>query len=887
MLESDPLLQLIGISRSFPGVRALDDVTFDVRPGEVHALVGENGAGKSTLINIVSGVLQPDSGQLRVQGQNVRIADPSASRALGIATVHQEADVFGALSVAENMAWSYGMPAGRWGVVDWNAVYELAARAVAETGEQIDLLSPAERLSVARRHMIQVATAINQRAAVLILDEPTSSLSASESAWLFGRIRSLRAAGSGVVYISHRQNEIFELADRITVLRDGQNVWHGAASELDGEQLIAHMVGRPGTTREVVQHSATTAPTARTKSTDHRAAPRLRVSKLSDRYGRVKRVSFAIQSAEIVGLYGLIGAGRTELARCLFGLDRIGSGQVELDGRARTIKSAQMATDLGIAFVPEDRLREGLFRGLSIRANTVLTSLGKWCWGPFTSRNRQGQAVQSVVQRLDVRLQSIEQPIGGLSGGNQQKLVLGRCLLTSPRLLLLDEPTRGVDVAAKSELHGSLRELAQQGCGILLISSELPEVIGLSDRVLVMREGEMVAEFDPRSVTPKQIAAAALPDAPQVETTNSTSRPAVQPTSLVNEPAIQPNFSPLRGWRFATTEWTLSAVIVALWVWLALTSEAGAAGSLNLLTNSALWILPGLAAACVIIAGGIDISIGSLIGLSAAVAAIVMKLPGPAAVTVPVAVAAAIATGVAGGILNSSLALLGRVHPIVVTLGTMTIFRGLVIVLMSGKSITGLPPLFTAISIHPTTRFRGIIVISAVVALAVAFWLNRTRSGRRLYAYGCSAQAARLAGIHQGRVWLTAFGVAGALSGLAGVLQLSLSQQMQARLGAGWELQAIAIAVIGGVAITGGRGSVPGVVLGAILLRLVNSALVRWGISEKQVDLVVGGLILAAVLTDVVVQKRHGVRWKGKTHQPQADRAATANSSRQQGGHSE
>jgi rhamnose transport system ATP-binding protein len=824
-----------GITRAFPGALALDDVSFDLYSGEVHALVGENGAGKSTLINVLSGVLRPDRGTITVDGKIARLSSPLACRRLGIATVHQEAEHFRDLSVAENMALLHGLPLGGWGQVDWRQIQESARQAVSQLGEPIDVRRQAGQLSIVQLQMTHVAAAVLQRARIVVLDEPTSALSDAESEWLFGQIDRLQADGAGVIYISHRHEEIFRLADRITVLRDGQRVWCGATAETDRQELVQAMVGRhveplnKRRQRSFLKNQPTGATT-----------PRLSVSELVDRSGRVRGVNLTVLAGEIVGIYGLVGAGRSEFAQAVFGCRPIESGEILIDGVAQKVASPRDAVAAGIAYVPEDRLRQALFRDLSVRANTVMASLARWMHGLLVVAGSERKAAQQMVERMSVQHSSLDQAIGELSGGNQQKIVLARWMLTNPRVLMLDEPTRGVDVGAKSEIHGLLAELANQGCAIVMISSELPEVLQHADRVVVFRQGCVSGVFDAAETSATEIAAAALPEE------EVTRRRAV-----AGERGRFRRAGKIR--HYLRSELALGLAVVALSLWTAGTTEGFSI--ISLLANTSLWAILGMAAAVVILAGGIDISLGSLVALSAAMAALVLQLPGPPGVIIPLGIASGVLVGGLGGLVNAAIALTGRIHPIVVTLGTMTIYRGAVIALLGGKAIVGLPPGFLRLARDQATGFRGSIVVAVCSVLFIGMWLTFTRSGRHIYAVGSGPNAARLAGITQTRTWLVAFATGGMLAGLAGVLQLAESGQMQSRLGVGWELHAIAVAVIGGVAITGGRGTVLGVVLSATLIRLINGALVRWGIRDVQFDLFVGAMILAAVLLDLAWRK--------------------------------
>ncbi len=836
--QTAALIELIDVTRRFPGVLALDRVSFDLAAGEVHALVGENGAGKSTLINIVSGLLAPDSGRMLLRGRQVAWANPLEARRHGIVTVHQEAELFGTLSVAENMALEQGLPTGPAGWVNWTRIFAEAQRAVALLGEPIDVRRAAARLSVARRHMTQIAAAVLRRAGVLVLDEPTSALTASETDWLFAQIERLKSSGVGILYISHRQEEIFQLADRITVLRDGQRVWSGPRAAIDRAGLIRHMVGRS-------RADAATTTVWRRATADHR--PRLAVSRFTASDGRYCDVSLEARAGEVLGIYGLVGSGRSELARAVFGLERPSSGTVKIDGRAVSIANPAQAVAAGLAYLPEDRLRQGVFRGLSVRANAVISSLASLTSGPLTIASRERAVTREQITALGIKCRDAEQVIGQLSGGNQQKVVLARWLLTHPAVLILDEPTRGVDVASKAEIHRILRRLADDGTAIVLISSDLPEVMANSDRIVVFRAGRVAGEFAPSETTPERIAAVALPEGPGALPAGSGALPegiGTAPASRATRRGVD------RVWR---GELALAAAIAVLFTLLGLTTESflTADNLRGLLASASVWTILSLGAAAIILAGGIDISLGALLALSAGVGGLVLKLPYPPAVAVPCGILAALAVGAAGGLLNATLTLLGRVHPIVVTLGTMTIYRGLLISLTGGDTITDLPEAFVTWSSAPILGVNGSVVLGAATALAVWLWLSHLQSGRHLMAQGASPTAARLVGISQMRTWLLAFGVGGFLAALAGLLELSQTGAMQSGMGTGYELQAIAAAVIGGVSISGGRGSAGGVCLGALLLSLIYNAVVLWQISRYHYSLVTGGLLLAAVLVDL------------------------------------
>jgi ABC-type sugar transport system ATPase subunit/ribose/xylose/arabinose/galactoside ABC-type transport system permease subunit len=848
-----PQVQLRHITRSFPGVLAVDDFSLELTGGSVYALVGANGAGKSTLIKVLSGILAPDAGEILIDNEPVELRSARQATRAGIVAVHQEAEFFSTLSIAENVALATGYPVNRWGLIDRRA---MTSESIAHLQQISDAPSPASNstvLSVAQRHMLQIATAIAAQPRVLILDEPSSSLSQSECEWLFENIERLKSLGTAVLYVSHRLDEVQRLADYITVMRDGAHVWTRAAKDVSRETMVEAMVvattnGGDSTSTAAEErkvHSGNKVRSGTTGNTAHGAA--LQVESLSDREEDAG-ISLEVQPGEVLGVYGLIGSGRTEFAHVLYGIRRRRGGRVLVDGQVVNIRSPRDAVREGLAYLPEDRLTQAILPGRSVRSNAVISTLSRWANSGLANARREETAAASIVERFDVRCRATTQPIQSLSGGNQQKVVMGRCFLAEPRVLVLDEPTRGVDIRARDDIHAAIRQLASQGTAVVLISSELSEVLDYSDRIVVFCEGSNVAEFEANGASAAEVADAAFPETQpgnSIDASTST-------TNHVDRRSV-PNRQH-RWWMrgeiaLAATVLALIAILYSSSSGFSLLSVAGAAST---------WVLLSLAAACVILVGGIDISIGSMLALSAAVAAMILKLPLPPAVSIPLAIVAAMSTGVLTGCINAWISLAGRVHPIVVTLGTMTIYRGIVILMLGRNALTGLPKSFGYLAIHPESGFRVGILVAGIVVVAAHFWLTGSPLGRSLYAVGSNPRAAELAGISKKRTWLLAFGVAGALVGLAGTLELASSTQMQGRLGQGWELVAIAAAVIGGVSISGGHGTVFGVVLGAVLLRLTNSVLVHWGVADHQEDLIIGCMILMAVMLDLAWKRRAG-----------------------------
>jgi ABC-type sugar transport system ATPase subunit len=486
-------VELRRVSKAFAGIKVVSDVSFDIRPGEVHALMGENGAGKSTLIKIMAGLHQADEGEILVNGKAVKFASPKDAHAAGIATVHQELLLFPELTVAENIFLGQ-TPKSRYGTIDWQAMREKARQLLNSLdSHDLDIDQKVSSLSVGNRQRIEIARALAQDARVLIMDEPTAALAEADVQRLMAIVRNLCARGVAIVYVSHRMPEIFALADRVTVLRDGQHVATKAVAEVDEPQLVSMMVGRSidrlypakqGQDGDVI----------------------LELRDVS--YGRtVKNISLALRRGEILGLAGLVGSGRTETALTIFGITPASSGQILVDGKAQTIASPETARDLGIAYIPEDRGQQGLIKVQTIEDNVALANLKRLMRGFFVDAARVTEEARNAITRFGIRARGPQQLVRQLSGGNQQKVVLGKWLATNPRILIMDEPTRGIDVGAKAEIHQLMRKLAGEGMAILMISSELPEVLGMSDRVLVMGGGRIVAEFDKAHATAEAVGA--------------------------------------------------------------------------------------------------------------------------------------------------------------------------------------------------------------------------------------------------------------------------------------------------------------------------------------------------------------------------------------------
>jgi rhamnose transport system ATP-binding protein len=478
--SNEPLLTLSGISKSFPGVRALSRVSLDLYPGEVTALVGENGAGKSTLVKILTGIYQPDEGMIAIGGEAITFASASDAARAGVTAIHQETVLFDELSVAENIFLGHA-PRGRFGLIDWAAMNAQASTLLERIGARIAPETRLRDLGIASRHLVAIARALSVEARIVIMDEPTASLSHKEIAELYELIERLKAEGKAILFISHKFDEIFRIADRYVALRDGERVGAGLIADTDHNELVRLMVGR--TVDQIFPKSV------------HAIGETVLAVAGYSHPTEFEDISFELRRGEILGFYGLIGAGRSELMKALFGITKPSAGELTIEGDTVTIRNPTDAIGHGIVYVPEERGRQGAIAGLPIFQNITLPSLPETSRAGFLQLAEEFKLARDYAQRLEVRAASLDRDIGTLSGGNQQKVVIAKWLATEPKIIILDEPTKGIDIGSKAAVHGFMNELASRGLSIIMVSSEIPEILGMSDRVIVMREGRMAGVF--------------------------------------------------------------------------------------------------------------------------------------------------------------------------------------------------------------------------------------------------------------------------------------------------------------------------------------------------------------------------------------------------------
>jgi monosaccharide-transporting ATPase len=498
MPEPQPMVRMSGIRKEFPGVLALDGVDFRMYPGEVHALMGENGAGKSTLIKVLTGVYGVDAGTIELGGDEVAFTGPGEAQQAGISTVYQEVNLCPNLSVAENVC--LGREPRRFGRIQWGLMRRRAEELLARLDVHVDVSAELSTCSIAVQQLVAIARALDVDARVLVLDEPTSSLDAGEVEKLLKVVRALRETGMAILFVSHFIDQVFAVADRMTVLRNGKLIGEYPTAEITPVELVTKMIGKELQVLEDLEDSGPS-------RAEVAGAPVLLAAEGLGRKGGVAPFDLAIHAGEVVGLAGLLGSGRTELARLLFGADHADSGSVQVDGTTTALRTPRAGLDHKIAFLSENRKAEGLVEELTVRENIVLALQASRGWARPLSRRRQDEIAEKYIKALDIRPANPEALVGNLSGGNQQKVLLARWLITEPRLLILDEPTRGIDIGAKTEIQRLVTQLSADGMAVVFISAELEEVLRLSHRVVVLRDRKVVAERDNQALTADDIMA--------------------------------------------------------------------------------------------------------------------------------------------------------------------------------------------------------------------------------------------------------------------------------------------------------------------------------------------------------------------------------------------
>jgi len=824
-----PALQLEGIGRSFPGVRALDEVNLDVRPGEVHALVGENGAGKSTLMAVASGALDPDEGRVHIAGVPMGVASPDLARDLGLGIVRQYPALLPELTVAENLAIGVGYD--RVGGIGRAVAWSQAA--LDPWQMRIDARSKVSDLTVEQKFVVEIAKALALEPTVLVLDEPTEHLSLEEVDRLFARVRDLVEGGTAVVYISHRIPEVKQIADRITVLRDGRTRGTFLCKDVTEEQIIELVVGRA---------LETVFPPKGSETGSIGEDEQLVVSGLSG--PGFHDVSFTVRAGEVVGLAGVQGNGQSEIIRALAGLEKV-SGEVSVNGDRMRLGSPAAMRDRGVSYVPADRHEEGVFLPLSVASNTVMSTLDSVSVAGFVQERRVRTVAAAQVTELGTKTPSVETPVRSLSGGNQQKVVMARTLLSEPRVLLAEEPTQGVDAGARVDIYRILRYVASSGAAVVVLSSDGVELEGLCDRVLIVSRGTVVKELEGPAVTEDAIARAALTS-----------------TTMRGRERAQANAGPRRTWLRRLRGDHMPAVVLALaFALLALvvgTSNAAyfsAFNMNNLLFMAAPLILVGAAQHTVVLTAGIDLSVGPLMGLLVVVASYQVTDTGNVAVGLLMMLAVALTIGLGNGLLVARLG----VDPVVATLA---MFMGLQGVFLTLRDVPG-GIISASVADQLNLRF-GFVPVVTVVAMGIALLLEvalrRTRWGLEIRAVGSERENAEKLGIRVVHRQVGAYLLCALLAFLASLIVMAQIGIGDGRPSLTYTLSSITVVVLAGASVFGGRGSYLGVVFAGLLVQQLLNASPFLGLSQAWSYWLPGFIILAAAVVYAALQRTRKAR---------------------------
>ncbi|MEP6802765.1 MAG: ATP-binding cassette domain-containing protein [Acidobacteriota bacterium] len=843
-----PRLEARGISMDFPGVRALDAVDFDVRPGEVHALIGENGAGKSTLVKILSGEIAGYGGELRLDGNPSRMANPREAIAAGIAVIPQELQLVSTLDAGENIFLGRE-PRGRWGLIDRGELARRTRHELESLGEtHVPAGGPLGALEAGQRQLVAIARALSLDARVLIMDEPTASLGSAEAGRLERLVANLSQRGVAVVYISHKLDEVLRLADRITVLRDGRRVVTRETAGLDEAEMLRLMVGR-----QIERVALAPVPA------DSRELLRVEDLSVADPGRpsgfRLSRVSLSVRRGEIVGLAGLIGAGRTDLLLALAGaLERPVTGRIRVDGQDYRPSTPAAARASGLVLLPEERKSQAIFPDLSVSQNITVGALENVSRAGWIDGGGEGRAVARLTRETGVKSASASVSMATLSGGNQQKAILARCLFAGPKVLLLDEPTRGIDLAARADIYALLRRLSSEGFGILLCSSEMSEILTQCHRVVVFREGRVTAEMDAGDATEERVLAAAAGTRASDEPASavpafgrglSSGPPPGAPPPFAGPRRVFSRFSSLLG---------LAAVLLLAIVFSPVRGGRpvflGLGNLTDILRQVAEKGILAVGMTAVIVSGGIDLSVGSVLALSATLMASLLMKSG---MGLAAAVVVVLAAGALCGAVNGLAVSRWRLQPFIATLATMSAARGVARYLSGGTAIPlgfgagGAPESVRGIGgvVMPYVPVPALFFVASVAAMAV--YLNRTRGGRYLYAIGDNETAARLSGVRVRWHKTAVYVLSGTLAALGGIVHCAQLEQGNPNDGVAYELDAIAAVVIGGTSLAGGIGTVGGTLVGVLIIGVINNSMGLNNVDANLQLILKGGLILGAV----------------------------------------
>ena len=843
----NPFLRLEGVTKRYGGVTALADVNFECSPGTIHAVVGENGAGKSSLMKIIAGVIRPDEGRIYVENAPVHFASPSDATRYGIACIFQELSLLPDLSVADNI--SIINPPKRFGLIDRPRQRQRAREILREIGcTDVHPSDRAKDLPLSRQQMVEIAKALVRQSRLIIMDEATSALTARDVDQLYKIIRQLRDRGLAILYISHRMHEIAALADVCSVFRNGKHIATFPMAGKTAAEIVPLMIGREVTQAYPPKHS----PTVRTGRGDGAegtgAESRSEVPALDARNLHWERalngISVSVKNGEIVGLGGLDGQGQSELLLALFGVLRGVEGELLINGTPRSIAhpGQAKASGVGMALIPEDRKTEGLLLPMSIRDNLVLAAAHDLSKHGVIDPGKERAAIDEAVGRLRIKVNDLDAPVRTLSGGNQQKVVLGKWLMKGPRILLFNDPTRGIDVGTKQEVYRLIRELARAGIAILFYSTDYEELIGMCDRVVVCYAGKPVRELKGEELNDRSLITASL---------NLSEESARSEASTTVREAGDPSRSKRqafrRFWRRNAGPITAFFVFAAMFLLFAVRQQNGL--STNIVTSvsnkAVVLALVAMGQTLVILTGGFDLSAGMIMTMACCLASVVLNgSPGQIAL----GALAVLASGLAAGAINAVMVVLGRIQPIIVTLATGAIYFGVALWLRPSPGGEVSEDLSNALT-YDVAGVPATFLLLAGSWLFVWWPFRNSVVGRTCYALGSSESAAYMSGLAIGRARFAAYSLAGVLSAAGGLLLalISLSGEASASQGGLYTLNSIAAVAIGGTSLFGGSGGMIGSILGALVLRTISDLLFVFNAPALWQPLFQGLILLGAV----------------------------------------
>lgn len=813
-----PILKIENVSKSFFGIRVLKDISFNIYKGEIIGLLGANGAGKSTLLKIIGGTQKADIGHIFLEDTILEHNTPYIAQQKGIISVYQELNVFLNLTVAENLFIGREKRT-RTGMIDWKSTYKEAQEILNILGLDIKANAIISTLSIAQQYLIEIARAINNSSKLLLLDEPTSSLSENEIDWLFGKVREIVAKGTTVVYVSHRLDEVTELCNRSVILRDGRLAFVSEGN-LDKNTIIRHMIGHEIKLQKSIVK-------------ENREDIVLECSSIYSDNG-VRNISFNVIKGEILGIAGLVGAGRTELLRALFGMDRITSGTVTKNGKTLKIGSPNNAIKNGIISIPEDRKLEGLFPEENTRFNIASATVKNRAKLGFVKLKEEKKAVYKAANDVCLDTGRMEHLVRQLSGGNQQKVGIAKILLANADVILLDEPTKGVDIGARKEIYEIIRGLAKEGKAIMLVSSDWEELIYLSHRMIVMAEGRITGELT-GTITEEKIM--------HLSTTTH-----VKKTAAKIEKKKKSTILKKLGGLYQNSNMIILPLILLLFIILGgvLSPFFGRWMNIRNLFGQAMTImLLALGQLVIIVAGDIDLSIGALMAVSGVIGLKIM-LAYPEYVFVAVIVM--LALGILVGIINAFLVVKAKINAFVVTIGMMLILEGIAF-LVSPRPIGPSPEIFKKLANGDIFGIPNVLLLMITIIAIFAILLKCTPLGRRFFAVGENSMISYNVGLSVEKTKFIAFIICSIMAVLAAIFMLGRSGAADPTLGLGMELDSIAIVLIGGATLAGGKGSLPGAILGVFVLTILANILSLLNMPLWYQEVVRGVLLLAIIIS--------------------------------------